>query len=73
MVKETWSEKFFLQNLNYIHQKPCQPHWMLAALPEDYKWLSAMFYEKNIIEPYNWLTHIRVYPVHVGRGRQHQR
>ena len=46
MVKETWSEKFFLQKLNYIHQNPCQPHWMLAALPEDYKWSSAMFYEK---------------------------
>jgi len=59
MVKETWSEKFFLQKLNYIHQNPCQPHWMLAALPEDYKWSSAMFYEKNIIEPYNWLTHYK--------------
>ncbi|MEP6466302.1 MAG: hypothetical protein ABJB05_08350 [Parafilimonas sp.] len=24
---------------------------MFATLPEDYKWSSAMFYEKNIMEP----------------------
>ena len=59
MVKEVWSEKFFLQKLEYIHHNPCQPHWLLTPLPEDYKWSSAMFYEKNIIEPYRWLTHYK--------------
>jgi len=28
---------------------PCQPHWQLALLPEDYKWWSAMFYEKILL------------------------
>jgi REP element-mobilizing transposase RayT len=59
MVKEIWSERFFLQKLNYIHNNPCQPHWRLAALPEDYHWSSALFYEKNIVAPYTWLTHYK--------------
>lgn len=44
MVKECWSETFLLQKLHYIHNNPCQPHWKLAALPEEYKWSSAQFY-----------------------------
>ncbi|HEX5149860.1 MAG TPA: transposase [Parafilimonas sp.] len=59
MVKEVWTERFLLQKLNYIHYNPCQPHWQLAAIPEDYKWSSALFYERNIIEPYTWLTHYK--------------
>ena len=59
MVKEVWTERFLLQKLNYIHYNPCQPHWQLAAVPEDYKWSSALFYERNIIEPYTWLTHYK--------------
>jgi len=59
MVKEVWTERFLLQKLNYIHYNPCQPHWQLAAVPEDYKWSSALFYEKNILEPYTWLTHYK--------------
>ena len=58
MVKEVWTERFLLQKLNYIHHNPCQPHWQLAAIPEDYKWSSALFYEKNIIE-HAWLTHYK--------------
>ncbi len=43
MVKECWTKKFFQQKLNYIHFNPCQPHWNVAASPEEYKWSSAMF------------------------------
>ena len=59
MIKECWNEAFVLQKLNYIHHNPCQSHWNLAALPQDYKWSSAAFYELNLGEPYNWLTHYR--------------
>jgi putative transposase len=59
MAKECWSENFMLQKLNYIHNNPCQPHWHLAALPENYRWSSAAFYELNIHDPYTWLTHYR--------------
>ena len=57
MVKECWSQPFLQQKLNYIHTNPCQPHWNLAALPEDYKWSSAAFYETNISEDFKWLSH----------------
>lgn len=56
MVKECWTKKFFRQKLNYIHFNPCQSHWNLATLPENYKWSSAAFYEKNDNSFY-WLTH----------------
>ncbi len=59
MVKECWSEPFFLQKLNYIHFNPCQPHWRLAVVPEDYPWSSAAFYEKNDAACYPWLIHYR--------------
>ena len=59
MIKECWSEHFFLQKLNYIHSNPCQPHWNLAAFPDDYKWSSAGFYEKNIPLYSSWLTHYK--------------
>src|SRR4051812_30995299 len=44
MVKECWSNKFIKQKLNYIHHNPCQPHWKLAAVCDDYRWSSASFY-----------------------------
>lgn len=47
MVKECWTKAFFKQKLNYIHYNPCQQHWNLSALPEDYKWPSASFYTNN--------------------------
>jgi putative transposase len=56
MVKECWSRSFFIQKLEYIHYNPCQPHWDLANIPEEYKWSSAAFYEKND-KSFNWLTH----------------
>ncbi|MDP4284125.1 MAG: transposase [Bacteroidota bacterium] len=58
MVKECWTEKFFRQKFNYIHFNPCQPHWNLASLPEDYKWSSANFYEKGI-KDFTFLTDFR--------------
>ena len=59
MVKEVWTERFLLQKLNYIHHNPCQPHWQIATMPENYIWSSALFYEKNIMEQYTWLTHYK--------------
>ncbi len=60
MVKECWTKKFFQQKLNYIHFNPCQPHWNLAASPEEYKWSSARFYETGIND-FDWLTHFNEY------------
>ncbi len=56
MVKECWKKKFFQQKLNYIHFNSCQPHWNLAASPEEYKWSSARFDETGI-KDFHWLTH----------------
>ncbi|HUC82523.1 MAG TPA: hypothetical protein VMR70_16570 [Flavisolibacter sp.] len=56
LVKECWSEPFLLQKLTYIHNNPCQPHWNLAPLPEEYKWSSAHFYLKGQTE-FDWLKH----------------
>jgi len=56
MIKECWTEKFFRQKLSYIHFNPCQPHWNLTAVPENYKYSSAKFYETGIKE-FNFLTH----------------
>ena len=59
------SKKSFGQKLNYIHFNPCQPHWNLAASPEEYKWSSARFYETGIKHPipmgFDWLTHFNNY------------
>jgi REP element-mobilizing transposase RayT len=56
MVKECWSQHFFNQKMEYIHNNPCQSHWNLTTLPENYKWSSAAFYQ-NQDKSYNWLTH----------------
>ena len=55
-VKECRTHPFFMQKLEYIHNNPCQPHWNLATIPEEYKWSSAAFYESNSNE-FHWLTH----------------
>jgi len=55
-VKECWSEPFLLQKLAYIHYNPCQPHWKLATLPEEYQWSSASFYFSGCSE-FDWLHH----------------
>jgi putative transposase len=44
------------QKLEYIHNNPLQPHWDLCPVPEDYRFSSAAFYEKQI-DPFNILTH----------------
>jgi putative transposase len=56
LVKECWSEPFLLQKLTYIHQNPCQPHWRLANIPEDYFWSSARFYLEGT-SSFHWLKH----------------
>lgn len=53
---ECWTEKFFMQKLDYIHYNPCQPHWMLVEEPQFYKWSSAKFYETGIND-FEFLTH----------------
>lgn len=34
----------FEQKLNYIHENPCQEHWKLAGVPEEYIFSSASNY-----------------------------
>lgn len=43
-AREVFSPWFLEQKMDYIHYNPCQPHWKLAALPEDYPWSSARYY-----------------------------
>ena len=43
-AREVFSPEFLEQKLNYLHHNPCQEHWNLAALPEDYPWSSARYY-----------------------------
>ncbi len=49
-------EWFFRQKFDYLHNNPCQPHWQLASLPENYKYSSASFYESGKDE-FGFLTH----------------
>ena len=51
---ELRSAKVFLQKLEYIHYNPVKAG--LCALPEDYQYSSARFYELNIND-WNFLTH----------------
>jgi hypothetical protein len=39
-----FSPDFLRQKVEYTHNNPCQPHWQLAAKPEEYVWSSAGFY-----------------------------
>jgi REP element-mobilizing transposase RayT len=57
-VKECWTEKFFLQKLEYIHNNPCQEHWSLVKHPEMYKWSSSHFYNTGKTD-YAWLRHYK--------------
>jgi REP element-mobilizing transposase RayT len=56
MIKECFSQDFYLQKLDYIHHNPCQPKWKLVDLPEKYPWSSASFYELQDMR-FSWLTH----------------
>ncbi len=43
-ARDIFSVEFLEQKMNYIHHNPCQPHWKLAKMPEEYPWSSARFY-----------------------------
>jgi len=43
-ARDVFSVNFLQQKMDYIHHNPCQPHWNLAKLPEEYPWSSARFY-----------------------------
>ena len=51
---ELFNEKTFLQKLEYIHNNPVVAK--LVALPEDYRYSSAKFYETGFDE-FNMITH----------------
>ncbi|WP_407522239.1 transposase [Lacibacter sp. MH-610] len=55
---DLFSEKVFLQKLDYVHNNPVQPKWLLVELPEQYRWSSASFYETGASE-FHFLTHHR--------------
>lgn len=45
---ELYSGKVFLQKMNYIHNNPVKAG--LCSVPEEYKYSSALFYEKGVDE-----------------------
>ncbi|MGI8952511.1 MAG: transposase [Chitinophagaceae bacterium] len=55
---DLWSEKVFVQKLDYIHSNPIKHPWYLAKLPEEYKYSSAKFYETGMDE-FGFLSHYR--------------
>ncbi len=55
---DLFTEKVFLQKLDYVHNNPVQPKWNLAILPEEYEWSSAEFYETGT-NKFSFLTHYR--------------
>ena len=44
---DIWSEKVFIQQLNYIHNHPVKHSWNLVQHNEEYKYSSAKFYEPD--------------------------
>ncbi|MBS1620217.1 MAG: transposase [Bacteroidetes bacterium] len=58
LYKECRTDKFFMQKFNYIHNNPCQPHWDLVSLPEDYYWSSASYYQPEATGfKFPWISH----------------
>ncbi len=55
---EIYSEKVFLQKMNYIHNNPVQSKWKLSNLPENYFYSSAAFYETGVDE-FGFITYFR--------------
>ena len=51
-----YTDKVFLQKLNYIHNNPLQEKWRLSQEPWDYKYSSAGFYE-NGKDNFGFLRH----------------
>ena len=55
---DLWTEKVFIQKLNYIHNNPGKHPWYLVKLPEEYKYSSAKFYYTGI-DDFGFLSHYR--------------
>lgn len=55
---DLWTEKVFIQKLDYIHNNPVQPKWKLVIHPEDYKYSSAKFYHTGI-DDFGFLSHYK--------------
>ena len=53
---DLWSEKVFIQKMEYIHNNPLQDKWQLVKYPEDYRYSSARFYETGVDE-FGLVTH----------------
>ena len=53
---DLWSRPVFLQKLKYIHNNPVRPPWNFCKYPEEYKYSSAVFYEKGK-DDFKFLTH----------------
>ncbi|HEX4374564.1 MAG TPA: transposase, partial [Puia sp.] len=53
---DLYSEKVFLQKLEYIHANPVKAG--LCLLPEEYKYSSAGYYEKDI-KDFSFLIHYK--------------
>ncbi|MFN5170908.1 MAG: transposase [Cyclobacteriaceae bacterium] len=57
MVVDLFTEKFINQKLEYIHDNPCQPHWLLAKHPVEYRFSSARFHESEVDE-FGIMSHV---------------
>ncbi len=55
---DLFTEKIFMQKLDYIHNNPMQAKWQLCTQPEDYFYSSAKFYETGI-DDFGMLTHYK--------------
>ena len=55
---DLYTERIFIQKLDYIHANPVQEHWKLCKYPENYKYSSAGFYHSGTIG-WDFLTHFR--------------
>lgn len=53
-----FSDKVFMQKLDYMHNNPLQPKWRLVNYPEEYFYSSAKFYHKgSVTNDFGLLTH----------------
>jgi REP element-mobilizing transposase RayT len=53
---DLFTEQFFYQKLNYLHNNPVQERWKLSSLPEEYFYSSAKFYATGFND-FVFLTH----------------
>jgi putative transposase len=53
-----YSSEVAYQKLNYIHNNPLAEHWQLVTDPCDYKYSSAIYYEKCVVN-YPFLKDLR--------------